>query len=331
MTQSSLTLPRPCTADTIIGASPLLRRAVAQADRFARSAIPVLIVGETGSGKELVARRIHQASGRRGELVDLDCGALPREMVESLLFGHRRGAFTGAHADTPGLVAAAEGGTLFLDELSSLSLEVQAKLLRVIETREVRRLGDTTKRRVDFRLVAAVQTDLQARVSAGAFRRDLFHRVAGAIVNLPPLRARPEDLLSLAVHFAAEHDCVVAADAAAVLRCYDWPGNVRELRAVVARAALCAETERLDGALFAEVLHEQPDLEGYSAVALQGDPEFARLREACRAEGADATRVASELGISRATLYRRLKRYGVTLRDVATVDVGYPPSRLATA
>jgi transcriptional regulator with PAS, ATPase and Fis domain len=306
--------------DAVVGGSPLFCRAVALAERYARSAIPVLLVGETGTGKELVARRIHRSSGRRGELVDVDCGALPREMLESLLFGHRRGAFTGAHADAPGLIAAAGGGTLFLDELSSLALEAQAKLLRVIETREVRRLGDTGKRRIDFRLVAAVQADLQSRVADGAFRRDLYHRVAGAVVTLPPLRARPEDLIPLAAHFAAEHGCVVASDAAVVLRRHDWPGNVRELRAIVARATLCTEDGRLDASLFAELIEQQPEADCFRSAARYADPGYARLREVCVAEGTDPGRVAAVLGISRATLYRRLKQLGITLREIAVAQ-----------
>lgn len=178
----------------LIGRSPAITAVRDRISRVARSNLPVLLIGPTGAGKEVVARHLHAMSNRRGRLVDVNCGALPRDMIESLLFGHRRGAFTGALETTVGYIARADGGTLFLDELASLPHEGQAKLLRVLETREVLPLGSGMAQRVDFRVVAAVQADIYTRVDSGQFRDDLFHRVAGLTLHLPGLGARPEDI-----------------------------------------------------------------------------------------------------------------------------------------
>ena len=181
----------------IIGESPAIRRALALAERYARSRLPILLVGPTGTGKELFAHHIHERSGQPGPLVEVNCCALPRDMVESLLFGHRRGAFTGAIESTVGYVERSDGGTLFLDELESLAFEAQGKLLRVLETGDVERLGIGAKRHVDLRVVSAVQDDISGAVDGGRFRRDLFQRVAGVVIKLPPLSTRPEDVVPL--------------------------------------------------------------------------------------------------------------------------------------
>lgn len=295
---------------SMIGHALSFTRAVAQAERLAASRIPILLVGETGTGKELLAHHIHGCSGRLGEFVDIDCGAVPKDIVESLLFGHRRGAFTGAVEDTPGLVTQAHGGTLFLDEVMSLPLEGQAKLLRVLETREVRRVGETAKRAVDFRVIAAAQENCAERVEQGLFRRDLYHRIAGACIVLPPLRERLEDIAELAQHFAAAHQRVLGADAVALLSGYQWPGNVRELRVVVERAAVFSEDRMLTSTAIAESMDQHPK-------AVVDVPMRTQFLEACAANGWDPVRIARALTISRATLYRRLQAYGIRLREIS--------------
>jgi transcriptional regulator with PAS, ATPase and Fis domain len=302
----------------ILGASAAIRRAEAQARSIASSDLPVLLVGETGTGKELFAQAIHRWSGRP-RLVDVNCGALPPQMAESLLFGHRKGAFTGAVDNAPGLFLHASAGTLFLDELTALPLESQVKLLRVLETGEVRRLGEAEKLRVSFRLVAAVQCDLHRLIQAGAFRLDLYQRLAvGAVIRLPALRERPEDTLALAGEFARLVDKRLHPTAESVLLGYDWPGNVRELRAVVARAArLVAGVEIGPFALSDAIAEGVVPLGGEAAQRPavrrdQGDAEL--LRETCVRHGWSAERIASALGVHRATLFRRLKAAGLSLK-----------------
>jgi two-component system NtrC family response regulator len=302
----------------IVGTSTVLRGIVALAERFAPTRVPVLLVGETGTGKELLAQHIHRVSGRRGELVDIDCGALPREMIESLLFGHRRGAFTGAHDDTIGLVARAAGGTLYLDELSSLPVEGQAKLLRVLETGEILRLGDTVKQRVDFRVIAAVQDGIAGLIAKGLFRRDLYHRIAGIILRLPPLRERRDDIAPLAAHFAGEHGRTITTAAAAMLREHDWPGNVRELRAVIQRAAVLATEAALGPVEIAQAMDGcgAETGEGQMKRAPDSAERLALLR-LCEEHDGPARAIAQAAGLSRATLFRRLKALGITLRTVS--------------
>lgn len=287
--------------------------------------MPVLLVGPTGAGKELLARHLHALSERRGELVDINCGALPRDMIESMLFGHRRGAFTGAIEDATGLVAKAAGGTLFLDELPSLPFDGQAKLLRILETGEVRRIGDTGKQFVDFRLVSTVQEDFAARVEGGLFRRDLFHRVAGVAIHLPPLQERPEDVEPLATHFALVQAHRLAKGAVRVLEDQPWPGNVRELRAVIDRAVVMSQDVILDVPLICDALTCWGGRDALSVLRPSGlrtqlatdrhpSSSHAQLLDVCAANDWDARRIGSALGVSRATLYRRLRGCGVSLR-----------------
>lgn len=304
----------------IVGVSTAIRRALALAERYARTRLPVLLVGATGTGKELLAQHIHERSGRPGPLVDVNCCALPRDMVESLLFGHRRGAFTGAVEANVGHVERSDGGTLFLDELASLASEAQGKLLRVLETGEVQPLGATTKKRVDLRIVSTVQDDIHTLVESGRFRRDLFQRAAGLVIDLPPLVARKEDVMPLAQHFAGLQRQRLESGTESVLLAYPWPGNVRELRQVIERAGQLVT----DGTLPSVALVEAIELG-----AADGQPSgpVARHRRAicervelisrCEAEGWDAARIARGLGIHRATLFRRLKRAGISLRQPA--------------
>jgi DNA-binding NtrC family response regulator len=308
---TALSLSSPPTAELppLIGVSPAMQLARSRIEKFARGSLPVLLVGPTGTGKELLAQHMHARSGRLGSLVDVNCGALPREMTESLLFGHRKGAFTGAIESTIGLIMRADRGTLFLDELTSLPPEGQAKLLRVLETGEILPLGDSTKRRSDFRLVSAVQEDIDARVCSGQFRRDLFHRVTGLRVSLPALADRREDIPLLAEYFAQTHRCTLAPEVVSLLRAQPWPGNVRELRACVGLAAVLADDAVVDLQTMKECLCMGDALPAQT-------PSSADLLTLCRAHGGHAGAIAAALGISRATLFRRLRGCGISLTSL---------------
>ena len=238
----------------IIGQCPGLRRVLAAADRIAPTAMSVLVTGETGTGKEGLARRLHDVSGRKGAFVVVNCASLPPELVESELFGHARGAFTGAVGDKRGLVLDANGGTLFLDEIGELTMEVQAKLLRLLQEKEIRPLGGRQVLKVDVRVVAATWRDLRGRVAEGAFREDLLYRLAVFELALPPLRERGDDVLLLARHvvdgFARQPGIgrrALARSAGAALRGHEWKGNVRELQAVLARAAVLGDGRTITG------------------------------------------------------------------------------------
>jgi two-component system response regulator AtoC len=230
-----------------------MERVLDQADRAARYQINVLILGETGAGKEVLARRIHDRSPRAaGPLVAIDCAALCASLAESTLFGHERGAFTGADRSALGLLESANGGTVFFDELGDLPLPLQAKLLRALETRTVLRVGGRQTRALDVRFVAAINVDLDRRVKEGRFRADLLFRLDGIRLSLPPLRRRPGDILRLARLFLAERSAQqlvpapVLSDAAVVaLEAHPWPGNVRELRHVIDRALALREGPRI--------------------------------------------------------------------------------------
>jgi transcriptional regulator with PAS, ATPase and Fis domain len=300
-------------ASSIVGSSAPLLTAIETAHRVAPTRLPVLIVGATGVGKELIARYVHQESGVEGQFVDLDCGALPEDLVEALLFGHKRGAFTGAVAHSEGLMELADGGTLFLDELGSLPLRGQAKLLRALETGEIRRVGATRPRRVSFRLVATMQDNAADLVREGGFRPDLFQRVAGAVIELPALAERPADVVPLARHFASCAGVEITSTAEAVLQTRGWPGNVRELRWTIERAALFATAEGICGRAIEAALAIGPERflsqGGASELTRAG-----RLRAACLAHKGDTDGIARTLGIGRSTLYRWLSEAGLELR-----------------
>lgn len=303
----------------IIGTSASIQLAQARLARFAASKLPVLLVGPTGTGKELLARHLHHLSGRRGRLVDVNCGALPREMIESLLFGHRKGAFTGAVESTNGMVARADLGTLFLDELSSLPLEGQAKLLRVIESGEVLPLGAEQESKIDFRLIAAVHDDIDGRIESGAFRRDLFHRVAGVRIEVPALAARPEDIGPLAEFFAAGRGCVLSPAAIATLRSHQWPGNVRELRAVIERATVLADTPILNAEVVAQALGGDQGVSTAEVIPTRGGistPLRAPLLQICEAHSGEVEAITRTLGVSRATLFRWLRARNISLTEL---------------
>jgi Nif-specific regulatory protein len=274
-----------------------------------------LIQGESGSGKELVAQDLHRQSSRRhGPLVVLNCAAIAPTLLEAELFGHARGAFTGATADRPGLFQQADEGTLFLDEIGELSIDCQAKLLRVIEGRGFRPVGATAEVQTDVRILAATHRDLQAQVKEGKFRQDLFFRLCVVRIAVPPLREHNEDIPALVDYFlarlAAECGRPVRLTSAALdrLRDYSWPGNVRQLRAVLENAVVMSESDTIDAAgllLPAAVLDDQPpslDMEAIEAWA---------VRKAIQRSDGNFAQAARLLGISRETLASKRKKYGI--------------------
>jgi len=303
-------------ADRLVGSSLAMRRVRAAIRRVAPRATSVLVEGETGTGKELVALALHEESGR-APFVAVSLPELASGLLESELFGHRRGAFTGAVGERAGLFEAADGGTLFLDEVGDAPLALQAKLLRALETREVRRVGGGAPRRVDVRVVAATNRDLAERVRRGAFREDLYYRIRGALVRLPPLRERAGDLAGLAQALLAELGArdgdpapALAPDALALLAGLPWRGNVRELRALLENALLW---RRGGGFLSrADVLEALASLEpglGADACALT-----VQLLDAWRRHGWNQEAARRELGLSRSAWRSRLARAGL---DVA--------------
>jgi transcriptional regulator of acetoin/glycerol metabolism len=276
---------------------------------------PVLVLGETGTGKEVIAHLIHARSGRPGPWVALNCAAVPSELVDAELFGHTRGAFSGATASRTGLFRAAHGGTLFLDEIGEMPPMVQAKLLRTLETGEVRPVGDDRPILVDVRVVAATNRDVEQLLESGAFRGDLLHRLAGLRIRLPALRYRAEDVPALAEHFAAGSGVRLGAPALERLILYAWPGNVRELRNFVSAAV---EVARRRG--HAEI--EPEDLPGFGAPSpsrrAQSERETEqlsrRISDALTAHAGDVAAAARELGMSRSVLYETLRRLRIDPR-----------------
>jgi len=294
-------------------------------EKVAREDVPVLVRGETGTGKELVAHALHALSGRAaGPFRALNCAALPANLLESELFGHVKGSFTGAIKDNPGHLQLADGGTLFLDEVAELPLELQAKLLRVFETRTVLPVGGRDPIPVDVRIVSATHRALRAEVEAGRFRADLMFRLRVIPVRLPPLRERPADILLLTEKLIAEFDARgrrqvarISPAAAAALERHEWPGNVRELRNVLAYAFAIGEGPVLEIAdlppevaslapLAAEVLVPAPP-----ATADDGPPDARQIRAALARTGGNRDRAAKLLGWSRVTLWRRMRALGL--------------------
>jgi DNA-binding NtrC family response regulator len=282
----------------------------------------VLIHGETGTGKELVARAVHEASGRHGKpFVTLDCTALARELLESELFGHERGAFTGAVDRHVGRFERANTGTLFLDEVANINLNVQAKLLRVLQTRTFERVGGSKPISVDVRIIAATNRPLETVVADGTFREDLYHRLNVVQIDLPPLRERTEDVPLLAMEFLRRFARQNGKDlrgftdnAVSVLCGYGWPGNVRELENVVLQAVVLAKSSIIDAPDLPRRITEAKPLLAAPSAALSdqlGEPEKQILVNALRQHGGNIKRTAETLQISRTTLYAKLKKYEI--------------------
>jgi two-component system response regulator AtoC len=313
-------------ADEIVCRSPAMRSVLATVKLIAQSDAGVLLLGESGSGKEVIARAIHQLSRRSGGVfVPINCASLSGEILENELFGHERGAFTSADAQKRGLLEVADGGTLFLDEINEMGLHVQAKLLRVLERREFRRVGGTKKISVDLHIMAATNVDLDAEVRLRRFREDLYYRLKVITLVMPPLRERREDIPLLLDHYLAYFREAlgrpvreIGDDALAKLAGYRWPGNVRELANVVERAVILAHGEQIG-------LRELPP-----EVVGGGDPDGDRspshdfslrrarraaeselIRHALRATDGNRTHAAKLLGISHRALLYKLKEYGI--------------------
>jgi DNA-binding NtrC family response regulator len=316
---------RPETEDLaayapLLAADPAMLRVCRLLERVAQSDLGVILLGETGVGKEMCAQLLHRRSPRQGgKLVCLNCAALPEALLESELFGHERGAFTGATTDKLGLLATAHGGSVFLDEVGDMPLATQVKLLRVLEAKEVLPLGARSPRPLNVRVIAATNRDLQERITMGLFREDLFYRINGISIIVPPLRERLADIAPLAQHFAekarrkGEPALRLTEASLAFLRAQRWPGNVRELKNAVERAVVLCDGPTLEAYHFSDSstagapAPSQP--EGLRAEV--GALERERIEQALREAGGSQRRAAALLGISRGALLRRLGQYGL--------------------
>jgi two-component system, NtrC family, response regulator AtoC len=318
---------RPGAARPAVLRDATMHRLYDLVDVIAPSKLSVLILGETGVGKDVYAETVHARSPRGSEpFVRLNCAALPENLLEAELFGYERGAFTGAHQAKPGLFEAADAGTVFLDEIGEMPLVTQAKLLRVLESGETMRIGSVKPKHVDVRFVSATNRDLEALSALGQFRSDVFFRLNGVSVSLPPLRQRPDDIVPLAQHFldGAGAPSAFSPTTIAELRAYRWPGNIRELKNVVERAALLAQGRPIEpehllfrgSALTAGVpmTAAPPPAAARTAAPTPMRDEFAelertRIHEAMEKCGGNQSRAARMLGISRTTLIKRLESY----------------------
>jgi DNA-binding NtrC family response regulator len=319
----------------LVGSGPAMKKLLAQIERVAASETRVCILGETGTGKELVARAIHEKSPRHENLfITLNCAAVPAELIESELFGHEKGAFTGAAAKHVGKFEQADGGTLFLDEIGDMPVAMQAKLLRVLEEGEVERVGGDKPIRVNVRVVVATHRNLEDLVKQNSFRRDLFHRIYVFPLPLPPLRDRLEDFSELAAHFAGQvaaqngwKQKLFAEDAIAELRKYGWPGNVRELRNIVERLILLAADETITAADVRLILPTSEAGTGSGAATAGGNASgtLAERTEAferevmlaeIRRHNFHMTNVARALGLERSHLYKKCQQLGIDLQSL---------------
>ena len=316
----------PTGDPTLVGRAAAFLAAVELADRVASSEMPVLLLGETGTGKELLAHHVHERGGRSGSFVAVNCAALPDELVEATLFGHKKGAFTGATGDNPGLFLEAQGGTLLLDEIGELAVAHQAKLLRALDSREFIPVGGARRVHTDARVIAATNIDLSARLADGGFRSDLYARLAGAVIHLPPLRARRGDILELAERFLREPapapERRLSAPAAERLLLHPWPRNIRELRSAMKRLGLLlgdrSEIRRadVDAVLEAPV---SPTNDKLSRSGSSGGRPGMPTREelAARMVGlrGNVSRLAEHYGKDAKQIYRWLRRYRLDPRS----------------
>ena len=322
--------PLPALPDRVLPADGAMHQAYRLVAHVAKSRLSVLFLGETGAGKEIVCEALHRWSPRSERpLVRLNCAALPEQLLESELFGFERGAFTGAAQAKQGLIETAHGGTLFLDEIGEMPLATQAKLLRVLEAREVLRIGALAPRPVDVRLVAATHRDLESAIQSGTFRSDLYYRLNGVSIAIPPLRARTGEIEALAATVArraceesGRPPVPLSAETLALLRVHAWPGNVRELRNVIERAVALATGDRIEPRHLLEPSLARPARAPAPAVPPASpagslseevsDLEKKRILDALERSGGNQSKAATELGMPRRTLVRRLRAYGLT-------------------
>jgi transcriptional regulator with PAS, ATPase and Fis domain len=314
----------PC--DELIGKSEAFLHLLALIGKFRDSTAPVFIGGESGTGKEVVARSIHRGGPRcRARFVAINCAALPEHLIESELFGYARGAFTGAIRDKPGLVEEASGGTLFLDEIGDLSPHLQAKLLRLIEEREIRRVGENRSRPVDVRFVSATNKDIENRVAEGGFREDLLYRLKILPIELEPLRRRREDILLLVDHFLEKFCRELKRDrvfltpqARELLQEYSWPGNVRELQGEIQRCLiLCSESSLITERDLSQRINPHGETASESSCYdyFQAKAEFEKrfLRQALDRFNYNRARTAQEIGLSRQGLFKLIKKHCIEI------------------
>jgi transcriptional regulator with PAS, ATPase and Fis domain len=301
-----------------VGSSPEMQAVFEMLERLAPSDLTITLLGETGVGKDVLACAIHAASARKdGPFIVFDCGAVTPTLIESALFGHEKGAFTGASSTVFGAFERAHGGTLFFDEVGELSLELQPKLLRALEQRRIQRVGSTDEIAVDVRILAATNRDLEAEVAQGRFRQDLFFRLSAAVVAIPPLRARLGDLPELvdAILASEGRRLKVTQDTLDALASYDWPGNVRELRNVLTAASAMAEADLLEPRhlLLFKQQRRDPTLADFplGGRSLESIERAAIVQTLKRADG-NRSKAAKALGIAASTLYEKMRRYNIT-------------------
>jgi len=311
------TAPEPERFGGAVSVSPAMKAVFAMLVKLAPTDVSILVTGETGVGKDVLARAVHGASPRKsGPIVVFDSGAVSPSLIESELFGHERGAFTGAHEQRQGAFERADGGTLFLDEIGELPLDLQPRLLRALEQRQVRRIGGSEETTVDVRVIAATNRDLSAEVAAGRFRQDLYFRLSAAVVNVPPLRDRGDDLPVLIDNLIAEagRDVKVSPPAVAALRAYEWPGNIRELKNVLHTALAMVEGPALEmrHLMFPGSARRQPSLDDLPLAGRSLDAiERAAIKQTLDQVGGNRSKAARALGIAPSTLYEKIKRYNL--------------------
>ncbi|HWO56811.1 MAG TPA: sigma-54 dependent transcriptional regulator [bacterium] len=328
------TAAAPLSFDHLLATWPFIHRVLGTIDAVASTRATVLITGESGTGKELVARMIHFRGNRRtGPFRAINCAALPEHLFESELFGHEKGAFTGAIRQKPGLFELAHGGTLLLDEISEMPASLQAKLLRVLQEREVQRVGSLLPSPVDVHVIATTNRDLPREIGSGRFRKDLFYRLNVVPIHLPPLRERMEDIPSLARHFIEEAcretgrtPVSICPEAMRLLQRYGWPGNVRELENVIARAVIVSDDDVVTVEdLPPELVHGEAPYPTPTVRSGRTIEEVVRelILVTLDAEGHNQTRTAHRLGISTRTLRNKLHEYGVKAHhDSTCLDKG---------
>ncbi|MEW5805826.1 MAG: sigma-54 dependent transcriptional regulator [Acidobacteriota bacterium] len=303
----------------MIGSSPAMLRVFHLIRQVALTDCTVLIFGESGTGKELVAGEIHNRSPRKnGPFIAVSCGSLPPSLLESELFGHVRGAFTGASSTKIGLFEAADGGTIFLDEVGTANKQTQVGLLRVLQNREIRKIGSTVNKKINVRVIAATNLDLKRAIECGEFREDLYYRLSSVSINLPPLRKRVEDIIPLANKFISQY-CrkhgrsakTLSPKAMEFLTCYHWPGNIRELENVIENAVIVSEREIIRPKDLPSDVASEEDAGAIKDVLTLQQAEEKHIRDALMLSGGNKLKASKMLNIPRATLYRKMQRFKI--------------------